>query len=391
MKFGLFYHLSVLKPWTNPVEQTQQVFREALEQVQLADELGFHSVWAVEHHFLEEFSHSSAPEVFLAACAGRTQNIRLGHGIVCLLPPMNHPARVAERAASLDQVSGGRLEFGTGRSSTWTEVGGFMVDPDDTKPMWDESLRAIPKMWTQDVFSHEGKYFSMPPRNVLPKPYQKPHPPLWVAVMSPETVQDAAERGLGMLGLSFGTPDQQHQRVEDYRKRIKDCEPVGDFVNEQVFTTCSLFCHEDDEAGYKTASQAMNTYHRLSGQTVTPKQVYPGRGYRHLGAEFYRGPSETKEIQAIPRGGAAVGDPHHIIQNIKKWEDVGVDGLIFSISWGTAIEQEQVLNSLRLFAKEVMPHFAEKPAAKVNGAGVTPSKSGSVPLKAGRQPAGGRK
>src|SRR5579885_115870 len=191
MNLGLFYEISVPRPWGRDTEKV--VYDRCLEQVKLADELGFDSVWAVEHHFLEEYSHCSAPELFLTACAMVTKRIRVGHGIVVCVPQFNHPIRIAERAAVLDILSGGRLEFGTGRSATWTELGGFRCEPDDAKEMWDEALRAIPRMWKDEYFSFEGKYFSFPPRNVLPKPIQKPHPPLWVAVSSPETAIQAAE------------------------------------------------------------------------------------------------------------------------------------------------------------------------------------------------------
>src|SRR3989441_1257460 len=175
MKFGIFYEISVPRPWGPESERT--VYERCLEQVRLADELGFECVWAVEHHFLEEYSHCPAPELFLTACAMQTTNIRVGHGIVVCVPQFNHPIRVAERAAVLDILSGGRLELGTGRSATWTELGGFQADPDETKKTWDEYVRVLPKMWTQERFSWEGRAFSMPARAVLPKPVQKPHPP----------------------------------------------------------------------------------------------------------------------------------------------------------------------------------------------------------------------
>ena len=168
MKFGIFYEISVPRPWTP--EREKQVYDNCLEQVVLADQLGFDTVWAVEHHFLEEYSHCSAPEIFLTACAMKTQHIRVGHGIAVCVPEINHPIRIAERAAVLDIVSGGRLEFGTGRSATWTELGGFGANPDNTKATWDEFCRAIPKMWTQERYAHDGVAFSMPSRAVLPLP-----------------------------------------------------------------------------------------------------------------------------------------------------------------------------------------------------------------------------
>src|SRR5512144_442363 len=166
----MFYEHQLPRPWTEDSEFT--LVQQALEQCELADEVGFDQVWEVEHHFLEEYSHSSAPEVFLSYCAAKTSRIRFGHGIALMLPPVNHPARVAERAAALDLLSDGRLEFGTGRSATWTELGGFGCEPDDTKEMWDECTRAVVKMWTTDNFSWDGKHFKMPPRNVIPKPLQ---------------------------------------------------------------------------------------------------------------------------------------------------------------------------------------------------------------------------
>src|SRR3954471_4233863 len=151
MKFGIFFEMSTPRPFTNGIEQ--QVYDNALEQARLAHELGFDFVWAVEPHLLEDYSHCSAPEVVRASVAGQTSRIRVGHGAVVCVPEMNHPIRVAERAAALDVISHGRLEFGTARSSTWTELGGFGVDPDLTKKTWDEFVRVLPRMWTEDAFS----------------------------------------------------------------------------------------------------------------------------------------------------------------------------------------------------------------------------------------------
>jgi len=160
MKFGLFYELSVPRPWTRESERT--VYDNAIEQVKLADELGFDQVWAVEHHFLEEYSHCPAPELFLTACAMVTKRIRVGFGIVVCVPEFNHPIKIAERTAVLDILSGGRVEVGTGRSATWTELAGFNASPDVTKKSWDEFVRCLPKMWTSEKFEFEGEFWSMP-------------------------------------------------------------------------------------------------------------------------------------------------------------------------------------------------------------------------------------
>jgi alkanesulfonate monooxygenase SsuD/methylene tetrahydromethanopterin reductase-like flavin-dependent oxidoreductase (luciferase family) len=136
MKFGIFYEHQLPRPWEPDSEL--RLFQDALDQVELADRLGIDHAWEVEHHFLEEYSHSSAPEVFLAACSQRTKRIRLGHGIVLMPPGYNQPARVAERIATLDLVSRGRVDWGTGESASRAELEGYGVKPVDRRSLWRE-------------------------------------------------------------------------------------------------------------------------------------------------------------------------------------------------------------------------------------------------------------
>lgn len=356
MKFGIFYEISVPRPWDAETEYT--VYQRCLEQVRLADELGFDQVWAVEHHFLEEYSHCSAPEIFLTACAMQTKRIRIGHGISVCVPEINHPVRTAERAAVLDIVSGGRLEFGTGRSATWTELGGFRASPDDTKKTWDEFVRVIPKMWTQERFGYEGRSFSMPVRAVLPKPYQKPHPPMWVAVTSPGTELDAAERGLGSLGLTFGGFKEQETKIAEYRRRIQYCEPVGEFVNEQVNTVNFLYCHQDLEYGVKTGGRLSGTFNYLASQLVSAREAYPAQSYPSLGLlpQLRREASGPGDASGAPEG-VCIGTPERIIEQLRNWESVGVDRVNFLLNAMETVPQAEVLASMRLFAEEVMPKF----------------------------------
>src|SRR5271166_2058840 len=275
MKFGIFFELSVPRPWTHDSERI--VYENALEQAALADEVGFDYCWAVEHHFLEEYSHCSAPELFLTAIAMKTKRIRVGHGIIVCVPEYTHPIKVAERTAVLDILSGGRLEVGTGRSATWCELGGFRANPDETKKTWDEYVHCLPKMWTQERYSYSGRSWSMPERAILPKPYQKPHPPMWVAVTSPGTEIDAAERGLGALGITFGSVKEQEDKVNQYRKVIANCEPVGSFVNDKISTANFLYCHEDTETGNKVGRRLLGTFNFLASQLVAAREAYPSK------------------------------------------------------------------------------------------------------------------
>ena len=215
MKIGIFYEHQLPRPWERDDEH--RLLKDALEQVELADRLGIDYVWEVEHHFLEEYSHSSAPEVFLAAASQRTNRIRLGHGIVQLPPGFNHPARVAERIATLDLVSDGRVDFGTGESSSEAELGGFLVDRAEKRDQWDEALDAITRMFVETLFAgYDGRFVKMPPRNVVPKPLQRPHPPLWVACTQTKTIRQAGSWGLGALGFQFASAEQAETWVGAY-------------------------------------------------------------------------------------------------------------------------------------------------------------------------------
>lgn len=365
MKFGIFFEHSVLKPWDELSEA--RVYKQAVDQVVVADEVGFDQAWEVEHHFLEEYSHSPAPEVFLSYVAARTERIRLGHGIALMLPPVNHPARIAERAATLDILSDGRLEFGTGRAATWTELGGFRCEPDDTKEMWDECTRAVVKMWTTDNFAWNGKHLSMPPRNVIPKPLQKPHPPLWVAVQSPETAVQAGERGMGMLGVTLGAPLDYQQMVKDYRRAIRRCEPVGEFVNEQVNGVAFMYCGENNQEAQAVGTMATAQFAQRAAQLVGVGAIYPSPAYHaHSSAAPLR--NRPGDVVGPVSQGTPIGDPEACIKALKWWEEVGVDRMVFLINTGETIPNEKVLASLRLFAAEVMPAFTRAERAQAAAA-----------------------
>lgn len=363
MKFGLFYELSTPRPFST--ENQRQVYEHAIEQTVLADDLGFSSVWCVEHHFLEEYSHSSCPDMFLAALARETKQIRLGFGIGTCVPAMHSPIRWAEKAAFLDMISNGRVEFGTGRSSTWNELGGFNAVVDDTKKTWDEYTRVIPRMWTEERFAYEGTYFSMPERCILPKPVQDPHPALWVAVTAPGTELDAADRGMGALVLSIADVERVRPRIAEYRERVARCEPVGLFVNDQVAIANWMYCHEDGAFARRRGDELVATFGYMAGQTVEISEAYPANNYSALGllGSLRPDPNAPDAGKKPPPSGLCFGDPAQLIETIRAWEDAGADHLIFMVQAREHLPQADVLDSLRLFAREVMPAFnADRPA-----------------------------
>ena len=352
MKFGIFYEHQLPRPWQEDSEL--RLFQEALDQVELADRLGIDYAWEVEHHFLEEYSHSSAPEVFLAACSQRTQRIRLGHGIVLLPPRYNPPARVAERIASLDLVSRGRVDFGSGESASLAELGGFGVRVDEKREQWREALEQIANMMVMDPYpGYDGKYFSMPCRNVIPKPVQKPHPPLWVACSNRETIKLAAHLGIGALTFAFIDPAEAKKWVEDYYRIIEtECLPVGHAVNPNIAMVTGFSCHRDAEEARRRGEDGFRFFGYGLGHHYVFGLHKPGR------TDIWKRFEEARPHlpEAAERRG--IGTPDQLLEHLKSFQEAGVDQVIF-IQQGGRNRHEHICESLELFASEVMGEFAE--------------------------------
>jgi alkanesulfonate monooxygenase SsuD/methylene tetrahydromethanopterin reductase-like flavin-dependent oxidoreductase (luciferase family) len=372
VKFGIFYEHQLPRPWGPDDEH--RLLKDALDQVELADRLGIDYVWEVEHHFLEEYSHSSAPEVFLAACSQRTSRIRLGHGIVQLPLGFNHTARVAERIATLDLISDGRVDFGTGEASSEAELGGFLVDRETKRDQWAEALDAVTRMFVEVPFAgYDGRFLQMPPRNVVPKPMQKPHPPLWVACSRRETIHLAATKGIGALSFSFIEPSQAKEWVDDYYATIasEHCVPGGFAVNPNVAIVLPLMCHADEETaiargldgghffGYSLAHFYVFGSHR-PGRTNVWEEFEERRhlfGFdRRIAAQTGQqlGAQLMEEGLGALRG--AIGTPEQVRLLLRGYEEAGVDQVIF-ISQAGKNRHEDICESLALFANEVMPEF----------------------------------
>jgi alkanesulfonate monooxygenase SsuD/methylene tetrahydromethanopterin reductase-like flavin-dependent oxidoreductase (luciferase family) len=354
MRFGLLYELQFAKPWSPGWES--RIYHEALEQIALADKVGFHCVWAVEHHFLTEYSHSSAPEVFLGAVSQRTERIRIGHGVVLLPTAYNNPIRVAERVAALDILSNGRVEFGTGRSGTPAEILGFGLDPAETREMWEEALEIIPRMWAEDPFCHEGRFFSMPARSIWPKPVQKPHPPIWVAATSSRTYVAAGERGLGVLCFILGRPEGElAQRIATYREALTRAETGCRTLNNQAAGFTVTLCLDDDEEARRIGGPAGLWYTAMLGTIVGEwrGQVVPG--YEYYGREDAQ--AAAREASDLIDGGAfCIGDPETCIRIAERYEAAGVDQLLCLMQAGR-IPHEKIMRSIELFGEKVIPHF----------------------------------
>jgi alkanesulfonate monooxygenase SsuD/methylene tetrahydromethanopterin reductase-like flavin-dependent oxidoreductase (luciferase family) len=333
-------------------------------------------VWEVEHHFLEEYSHSSAPEVFLAAASQRTKRIRLGHGIVQLPLGFNHTARVAERAATLDLLSGGRVELGTGEASSTAELEGFGIDRATKRAQWHEAIEALSRMFVETPFAgHEGEFLSMPVRNVVPKPRQKPHPPLWVACSRRDTIHLAATKGIGALSFSFVEPSEAKVWVDDYYATLasEECVPAGFSVNPQVAVVLPMMCHADEETAIERGLDGAHFFAFSLGHYYAYGQHRPGRtnvwdefqdkrdafGFSREVAAQTNQPLGAQVYQSgLGSLRGAIGTPAQIRDLMRGYAEAGVDQVILTSQAGRN-RHEHICESLELFAAEVMPDLAE--------------------------------
>ncbi len=361
MKFGVFYEHQLPRPWNDGDEL--KLFQDALAQVELADKLGIDHAWEVEHHFLEEYSHSSAPEVFLAAASQRTKQIRLGHGIVLMPPGYNAPARVAERIATLDLVSNGRVEFGTGESASRAELEGYGVDPNERRAMWRETVEQVANMLAMDPYpGYQGKYFSMPVRNVVPKPVQKPHPPIWVACSNRDTIHLAAQLGIGALTFAFIDPAEARHWVNDYYETFKrECVPIGHAVNPNIAMVTSFSVHHDEEEARRRGLDGFRFFQFALGHHYSFGQHKPGR--TNIWEKYIRVRDEMG-MEALGGGTGGIGTPAQQREHLRAFADAGVDQAVF-IQQGGKNRHEHICESLELFAAEVMPEFKEREEERV--------------------------
>ncbi len=357
MRLSIFMEIPVPRPWNEASEVN--AFHEHLEQVELADKIGLSTVWVTEHHFLEEYCHASAPEIFLSAASQRTTRIRLGFGIMHLPPGINHPARVAERISSLDLVSRGRVEFGTGESSSVAELGGFVVDPGKKRAMWTEALHvALGCMCDTPFAGFHGDHVTMPPRNVVPKPLQKPHPPVWVACTSRRTVPVAARGGIGCLSFSHQGPEPFSAIVQEYYALLEsdECVPIARAMNPNVLSVSGgMICDPDDDRAARILGNKARFFNYGIGHYYLGDQHKPG--VTNLWKSYEQGMAEDNIPGSRDQDLAMVGSPKKLRAYLKEWEATGADELMFILP---PVPHEDLMQSIEHFGRSVVPEFAER-------------------------------
>ena len=367
-----------------------RLLKETIAQAQLADQAGFDCWWEVEHHSAVEMSYSSAPDLMLTAIAARTQRMRVGHSAVLAPHKFSHPIRIAERAATLDLLSDGRLELGFARSTT-PEWRLFQIPPEDTRAQLEETMRMVPQMWTEERFTYESPNFSIQNTPIIPKPYQKPHPPMWQASSSPDSFAMAARCGVGALGVTLLTPiEGMAALLEMYRGGIKDAEPAGTFINNQTGVFTFVHCAETTKKAIENgAAQAaawyINTMVRffeleqmmrdledrtkdvagtgLVGQTQSeaPANADDGGALRLIGRLAHGEAISGEEAYEIlgKQDSIIIGDPETCLKKMKHYRDIGVDRLLCFQQVG-GLSHEAIMDSIRLVGKHAVPYFSPK-------------------------------
>ncbi len=388
MKFGLLYEAQ--RAFQGNDVDWNSLYKETLDQCELADRMGFDNLWFVEHHFLMGFSGSPCPEVLLGALSQRTKNIRIGFGVSIL--PNHHPIRIAERVAMVDQLTDGRVEFGTGRSNAYEQIGQG-IDPRETRDRWEEALRMLPQIWQSDEFSWDGNFWNVPARRVLPRVFQKPHPRMYLACTQTDSFRLAAEKGIGVLSSSSYAVDILAEHVKTYREAVKHASPVGAFVNEFWGNNVHAICGTDDQEAKELCAQSMKTFFGpdkpyIQGRINAYEELLEAWGGvpDHLTADFGRwlrqsddahkeqaaqagisldsGPGAARAAVAqldanvlSQRGVIIAGNPESCIETVKMYEDIGVDQVIMIMQTET-VPHHRVMESIELFGREVIPAFS---------------------------------
>jgi alkanesulfonate monooxygenase SsuD/methylene tetrahydromethanopterin reductase-like flavin-dependent oxidoreductase (luciferase family) len=362
MEFGIF-HSGHVPTQASADGQRALEHRRLHDEVEVAvagDRAGFKYSWFTEHHFLQEYSHVSASEVLMGYAAARTERIHLGSGIFNLTPPVNHPARVAERVAMLDHLSRGRFELGTGRGSSSTEYHGFAIpDAETTRDLFDEALPEVVRMLTEAPYEHAGPGFSMPSRTVLPRPWTVPHPPLWLACGSPSTFEKAGRLGMGALCFTMGDPEDLTPLIETYKDAVSGCsDPVGAYVNDNVACVSMLLCLDDRERAFEQfLNMGASNYQSLVIRKLDSIPLPEGIDRATFQVEE---PSLDDLREAVDAGRRSVGTPEDLAKSVQRWRDAGADQLIFGVLNNT-LPLEIAQESVELFGREVIPAFDTDP------------------------------
>ena len=353
MRFDLFYELAIP---ADSGRTESAVYADTLAEIELADELGYGCAWLVEHHFMRGYSHSSKPEILLGAVAARTQRIRIGHAIIPL--PLHHPVHVAERVATLDVLSGGRLEVGIGRGFSPQEYSTFGQDMAHSRALVEENLAILRASFHDGPLNHRGARHTLENLDVVPHIVQRPHPPLWTAAVSPETYDWAAAQQLGVLAGPFKPWFMVEHDLQRYRKAWTL--HGNHAATPRTGMTLGILCLADGTRAGQLAHDAFGWFYRELYKTTLPvlERLYPGYEHMHELGRFRSLMKLGVNLGLTDFAGlTVVGTPAECIAKLRKYHDAGITHLLCAFGAG-ALDSATTRESMTLFAREVMPAFA---------------------------------
>lgn len=352
MKFGMMTQIQIPRPWTETSER--EAYWNALEQGVAGEAAGFEYFWITEQHFLAEIGHAPASDMFLAALSQRTSRLRLGLGVVLL--PIHNPYYVAERVATLDVLSNGRVEFGTGRGTTPYMLDALGFDPAEGRAVGRESLQAILQMFEEDPFTgFKGEHFDLPGRDVLPRVIQRPHPPLWVAATNLETYEHAARQGYGVIGVTRNSVDVTRDAVAHYHAVAAETDAsdlVARVPNRQTAVFGIACCHDDDRLGRQIGCAAARWYYGDNDAALNHLRFATAGGVEAVRARI----SALSDDDLIENGMAVGGNPDTLCRIVERWASTGIDQMVFFMQAGHTTH-EQVMRSIELIGEKVIPRF----------------------------------
>lgn len=354
VRFGLMTQIQMPRPWGPGAEV--EAYRNAVAQAVAAESAGFSHFWTTEQHFFYEIGHSPCPDILLAAVAERTSSIRLGFAVV--LMTVHNPFIVAEKVATLDVLSNGRVDFGMGRGSTSYMIEAFGVDAVSSREQAREATEAVLRMFAEEKFAgFKGKHYDLPERYVVPKPVQTPHPPLWIAASNLETYEHAARMGVGVIGVTRNSISETRAAIAQYRELMRGDRSgfIGAYPNEHVGVFALACVDQDDRVGRDVACAAARWYNGDNDAVLNRVRFGTAGGLEKVVAKFR---SRSNE-ELLEDGMAIGGNPDTVSRIVEKWAAAGVDQMIFVLQAGRTTH-DQVMRSIELIGQGVIPRFAEK-------------------------------
>ena len=352
LKFGF---MSEADP--RPGQTYGQRYWDLVDEVVLADKVGFDFFGTSEQHFAYGIASMSAPEVFYPYLFSLTDRIRFRHSSVLLPYKINHPLRIAERMATMDLLSHGRVEMTTARGNTLLSLRGFDVDPDETRAQWDEAVDLIQTAFTQDPFTFEGEYFKIPPRSLVPRPLQDPYPPMSVASTSHDSIINAAAKGLGVLTSSVERGwDFLEEAVAVYKKAAGEREAAGEFINNSIAVYASAHCAPTVDQAITEAGPTIANHRRLAGDAFARlSTLSPDYAYLKDIADV---DDKLDDLDYLRHdsGSVIIGDPDDFIAHITRYQQMGADEVWFRLD---GLPHHMLMQSIELIGRYVIPQFQD--------------------------------